>query len=208
MGVTVAAVAIVVPGLSPRSAAIASWTPEAEAISTVDLAVAEKACRERLEGTPDAATIPLSISERRGDVVALLFYQESPQTSSSCLADLPTGSDTARDVTAASGGNDGAPLEPAPNSFLKSIEGQSAMGGQVLSVFSGSVGAGVAAITLRGAGIEAQATIADGKYAAWLPGPTFVTNDSDDEGLGLAYDLTLEDGTVILDAIPGAPSNR
>lgn len=86
------------------------------------------------------------------------------------------------------------------------MDGQFTIGGQVLSVVSGSVGAGVASIALRGADVEAIATIAGGKYAAWLPGPMF-ENTNAPSGKGgpesiLSYDLTLNDGTVVRDAVP------
>lgn len=94
----------------------------------------------------------------------------------------------------------------ADNSYVRGMEGQFAIGGQVFSVVSGSVGAGVASVTLRGADDEAVATITNGKYAAWVPGPMFERLDAPSGEGGpeaiLFYDLTLDDGTVLRDALP------
>ncbi len=206
VGATVAAVAIAVPGLSSQSAAVASWTPEPEVVAPADLAVAERACRAHLEGTPNSADIPLSISERRGDIVALLFSQDDPETSSACVVDLPRGAESPEDVSWGSGSATGPAMVAADDSYVRGMEGQFVIGGQVLSVVSGTVGAGVASVALRGAGGDAVATIAHGTYAAWIPGPMFESVDaSSGEGgpeATLSYDLTLVDGTVLRDAQP------
>ena len=205
-GATIAAVAIAVPGLSPQSAAVASWTAEPEVVSSADLAVAETACLEHLVGTQNSANIPLSISERRGDIVALLFYQANPEASSACVLDLPPGAESPKEVTGGSGSSTGPAMVAADNSYVRGMEGQFAIGGQVFSVVSGSVGAGVASVTLRGADDEAVATITNGKYAAWVPGPMFERLDAPSGEGGpeaiLFYDLTLDDGTVLRDALP------
>jgi hypothetical protein len=208
-GAVVAAVAIVVPGLSPQSAAVASWTAEAEPVAAADLAVAEKACRAQLDGYGDTSQIPLTLSERRGDVVALLFYRENPETASSCMVDMPAGSASAREVTSGSGGSSGAAMVPPADSFIEGAVASYTLGGQVLSVVTGSVGPDVTSMTLRGAGAEAVVTISDGHYAAWLPGNVF-TNVDAPSGKGgpevvTSYDLTLADGTVIENAKPSFP---
>lgn len=94
----------------------------------------------------------------------------------------------------------------ADNSFVKSMEGQFTIDGQVLSVVSGSVGADVASVTVRGADVDGAATITDGKYAAWIPGPMF-ENGNAPSGEGgpeaiVSYTLTLNDGTVLRNAVP------
>ena len=143
--------------------------------------------------------------------MALLFYQDNPETSTSCVVDLPTGTENPREVTGGTGGSSGPSMVAADHSFVKSMEGQFTIGGQTLSVVSGSVGPGVTSITVHGKDVEAVATIADGKYAAWIPGPMF-ENGNAPSGEGgpeaiLSYDLTLNDGSVLRDALPEVPAN-
>jgi hypothetical protein len=203
-GAVVAGIAIGAPGLPPQSAAVASWTPEAEAVSAADLAIAEEVCRDQFTQYRGSSDIPLSLSERRGDVVALLFYRDDPETASSCVVDLPRGADTPREATSGSGGSSGpAPTAPA-DGFIEGAVASYTLGGQVLSVISGSVGSNVKSMTVRGAGEQATATIADGRYAAWLPGNVFI-NLGEPSGKGgpevaVAYDLVLDDGTLVTDA--------
>lgn len=202
--VVVAAIAIGVPGLSPQSAAVASWTPQAEAVSPADLAVAEKACRMNGLGADGETDIPLSISERRGGVVVLLFYRDNPETATSCLLDLPKGADAPREIQGGTGGTSGPAMVAPTNGFTQGAVGQDTLGGQVLSVVSGSVGPGVKSITLQGDGEAATATISDGHYAAWLPGSVFINTDAPSGKGGpevvISYTLVLKDGTLINDA--------
>lgn len=208
-GAVVAAVALIVPGLSPQSAAVASWTAEATPVSAADLAVAEKACRAQLDGYGDTSGIPLTLSERRGEVVGLLFYRENPETASSCLVDLPVGADSPRDVTSGSGGSSGPAMVPPANGYIEGAVGSHSLGGQVLSVITGSVGTDVVSVTVRGAGAQATATIADGHFAAWLPGNVFTESDAPSGRGGpevmTSYDIELADGTVIENAKPSFP---
>lgn len=206
-GLTVAAVAIVVPGLSPDSAAVASWTPTAVTVLTSDLAFAEDTCRNMMQDmwTP-GSDAELLVSERRGDIVALSFHQKTPSTSTECVIDLPAGTTNVRDLWA---GLSTAPTAtPDPNSFLKGGEAQVTMGGQYLSVATGSVGTNVQSLTIRTADHEAVATISAGRYVAWLPGPIAPDlNDQtgDSQPSLLAYDLTLTDGTMIRNAESAFP---
>lgn len=147
-----------------------------------------------------------------GDVVALLFYQDTPETSVSCLLDFPEGSASPKEVTAGVGGSSGPSVVAADNSSVKSMEGQFTIGGQVLSVVSGSVGADVASVTVRGADVDAAATITDGKYAAWNPGPMFEGGNAPSSEGGpeaiVSYTLTLNDGTVLRNALPEVPTTE
>ena len=59
--------------------------------------------------------------------------------------------------------------------------------------------------------LTAKASVQNGRYAAWWPGPAFESGPPMPSGKGgpepiLTYDLTLTDGTVIQDAQPALPS--
>lgn len=75
-GGIIAAVAIAIPELSTQSAAVASWTPEAEAVSAPELAVAERVCRDSVIGTLSPASIP----PRSRNVAATLWLCCSTKT--------------------------------------------------------------------------------------------------------------------------------
>jgi hypothetical protein len=86
---------------------------------------------------------------------------------------------------------------------------QFGLDGGTLSMANGAVGEGVVAITVRAGSIEAEATIAAGRFSAWLPASAF-TADRPPSGEGgpevlLEYDLTLADGTVIVNARSARP---
>lgn len=93
--------------------------------------------------------------------------------------------------------------------FIEGAAASFTLGGQALSVVTGAVGAGVASVTVRGVGEEAIATVADGRFAAWLPGNVFTKTDAPSgkggPEVGVSYDLLLEDGTLIKDAKSAFP---
>ena len=83
-----------------------------------------------------------------------------------------------------------------------------------IALTHGNVGEDVAAVTITTPdGQLVEATVQDGRYAAWWPGTVF---SSDVEGSGvegrggptpaISYTITLNDQTVIEDATPRMPS--
>jgi hypothetical protein len=75
----------------------------------------------------------------------------------------------------------------------------------------GAVGEEVAGVTIHAGSLAVEASVQNGRYAAWWPGPAFEGGPPEPSGKGgpepiLTYDLTLTDGTVIRDAQPTLPS--
>jgi hypothetical protein len=139
------------------------------------------------------------VSERRGEVIAVSYFQEDPGIVANCLVALPVGSTHVSDIIASMGT---AHTEtPQPTSFLKDDEVQDEIGGAPFTFVTGSVGSDVTSMTVHGADRDATATITEGRYVAWLPGAHV------SETMNLAYDLTLADGTVISDAQSTFPDN-
>ncbi|WP_155859480.1 hypothetical protein [Cellulomonas sp. KRMCY2] len=208
--VAVAAVAVtwVIPELTVTDAAYASWTPEPEAISAADSAVADAACRDAgLEMDSPA----LALVERRGDWVGLLYTSDEPMAAT-CLAHLPAGGDHADQLDIAAAGGQGA--VPVDGQFTQGPIFQHGPGTfdlrqrPTVSFTLGDVGDDVTAVTIGTAdGQTVYATVGDGRYLAWWPGLAF---GDELEGNGgpapdLTYTVTLKDGTVINDAEPTRP---
>lgn len=188
--------------------AVASWTAEPELVSSSDLAVAETACREFLAGTPGATSAALSSSERRGDVVALLFSPTSAGSTSMCVLDLPAGAAEPREIAGGASGASGADSTPAAAGFVVGAEMQVMLGGETVALTSGLVGADVIAMSIHGANRTANATLTDGRFIAWFPGALVdVTAPTGGPGSSgpLSYDLTLGDGRVVTGAVPDGP---
>lgn len=66
-------------------------------------------------------------------------------------------------------------------------------------------------VTIHAGDLNVQASVANGRFAAWWPGPAFASGPVEPSGRGgprlnLTYDLTLADGTVIQGAQPTRPS--
>lgn len=79
------------------------------------------------------------------------------------------------------------------------------------SITDGAAGETVTGVTIHAGALTVQATVENGRYAAWWPGPAFQSGPPERSGKGgprlnLTYDLTLTDGTVIHNAQPTRPS--
>ena len=183
--------------------AYASWTPTPRPVTgSVQEAVAA-ACRRQLRGGGglDLARARLVLSERRGDHVALLFRTDDPDVSGFCLARNRPGSTDVSDVDTAVGGSSGPAMSAPARGFT---EGAVADFGAA-SITDGAAGRDVVAVTIRARGQAARATVRDGRYVAWWPGPT-MTRDADGKPrLVLSYDVTFSDGTTLRDAQPTRP---
>jgi hypothetical protein len=202
---------IVLPFVDPGQAAYASWTSEPGAVSAADLAIVDPLCRLVRDGrTPEGDPIPytLAATERRGDLVGLLYRSDDPDMSATCLATLPPGSRWVRDLDAAAGGSSGPALPAPPDGFTDGAISQF----EQISVTDGAVGDDVVGVTIHAGDLRVEATIAEGRYYAWWPGPAFTqpaepapSGEGGPEPL-LTYDLHLSDGTVVRDAQPARPS--
>jgi hypothetical protein len=74
----------------------------------------------------------------------------------------------------------------------------------------GQVVAAVTGVTIHAGTLTVNASVQNGRYAAWWLGPAFQSGPLEPSGEGgpkpiLTYDLTLTDGTVIHNAQPALP---
>lgn len=204
----VGAAALLLPFVDPGQSAYASWSAEPAAVAAADLAVVDPVCRLlREDRTHGGQPIPytLAATERRGDLVGLLYRSDDPDLSSVCLATLPPGSRWVRDLEAATGGSSGPALPAPPGGFTQGAISEF----DRISVTDGAVGEGVVDVTIHAGAITVETTLDEGRYYAWWPGPAFDPADGPSGQGGpepiLTYDLTLADGTVLEDAEPARP---
>lgn len=206
----ITATVVLLPGAGSNDTAYASWTAVPGSISSADRVVADAACRGRI----GLVAPQLDLAERRGEWVVLL-YTDTEHMTGMCLAHLPAGAQRANDIDVSRGGGDQGFL-PVAGEFT---EGNMAefRGGNILgfrdrpeiALTHGNVGQDVSAVTLTTPdGQSVEATVRDGRYAAWWPGKAF---GGDVEGNGgpapaISYTITLNDQTVIEDATPRMPS--
>jgi hypothetical protein len=194
-----ALVAVAVPLASTPQRAYASWTAVPTALTPAETTLVAPACRKELRGgSLDLGRANLVLAERRGEYVVLLYRTDNPDVSGSCLAHNPPGTDDVDDVRAAIGGSSGPALAAPPRSFTEGALADF----RDASVTDGAVGADVTGVTIRTGERTVQASVRNGRYVAWWPGPS--TNHNGQETL--RYDLTLTDGTVVRDAPPTRPN--
>jgi hypothetical protein len=201
LAIALAAVAMLTQGGGGDRVSFSSWSPTPSAVVGRELSVAQSACRNSLRGSSlDLDRARLVLAERRGDFVALLYRTEVPDLSGSCLMQLPTGATRAHWIDGAVGGSSGPALAAPDGGFTQGAVSSSAG----VSITDGAVGAGVRAVTIHADRISVHATIRDGRYAAWWPGPAYRQGPSGPK-LDLTYDLTLDNGTVVTNAQPTRP---
>lgn len=205
---TLAVASIVTPGLRGDDPAYASWTATPASVTGVVLDAAAAACRDKLQGSSiDLDRARLVLAERRGDYVALLFRTENPDMSGACLARNPHGSTNLEDVDAGVGGSSGLAEKAPATGFTQGAISQ--FGGA--SITDGAAGDAVTGVAIHAGTHTVNASVQNGRYAAWWPGRAFQSGPPEPSGEGgpepiLTYDLTLRDGTVIHNARPTRPS--
>ena len=207
------AAVIVFPG-EGGGRAYASWTPVPAALTAAEIDIVAPACRERLDSLRRGSPAPLDmqrarlvLAERRGEFVALLYRTDDPDMSGSCLAHNRQDTDDVDDVVVGIAGGSG-PARPAP---ARGFTQGAISDFRDASITDGAAGAGVAGVTIHAGGLTVQASVSNGRYVAWWPGPAFERNGDQPSGEGgppltVTYDLTLADGTVVHDAQPAHPS--
>ena len=208
---------VAIQGLGGDNAAYASWTGTPEPVSGDSLDAVASACEHQVDSYfvefgnhPDKAKLVLA--ERRGDHVALLYRTENPDTSASCLARNLEGSSRVCDIETGAGGSSGPAEKAPPRGFTEGAIGGGEVGGKPgFSITDGAIGDEVTGVTIHAGAFTVEATVKNGRYAAWWPGPAFEGGPPEPSGQGgpgsiLTYDLTLTDGTVIRDAEPALPS--
>ena len=219
-------------GSGPGASAYASWTPTPSAADPQSLALADAACRADLRASagqgPDGPSLDIErastgLADRRGDFVAIVYWTPNPDLEATCIVHNPPGSDDV-DVVSRSGGS----LGPAPTTlaaddfvlggYLDSTGPQPTGLARLFdpgpyfygSVISGSVGSNVVGLTVHAGTFTTEASIADGRYGAWWPGPAARCGPQKSGVLKcdtlMTYDLHLADGTTTTNASPARPT--
>lgn len=149
----------------------------------------------------------LVLAERRGAHVALLYRTENPDISAKCLARNLKGSNRVSNIQTGADGSSGPALKAPPRGFTEGAIGEYSE----FSITDGAVGEGVKGVTIHAGDLKVKASVQNGRYAAWWPGPALESGAVQPSGYGgpesiLTYDLILKDGTIIRDAEPMMPS--
>lgn len=187
--------------------AYASWTATPTTVSEGDLAAVERVCRRRLSGAlMDLDRAELALAERRGDHVVLLYRTDDPDMSGSCLTTVRPGSGRVLEVSASAGGSSGPALPAPPTGLTQGAIAQH----RGASITDGAVGTQVVGVTIHAGDLSVQASVRNGRYVAWWPGPAFEDGPVQPSGEGgpepmLTYDLTLQDGTLLTGVAPTLP---
>lgn len=207
-GVTAAVAAaagaiVVLPGTIGGGRAYASWTPVPTALTAAEIDLIGPECRDGLKGgSLDVKRAELVLAERRGEYAVMLYRTDNPNMSGACLAHNVPGDDDVDDVKWGAGGGSG-PAEKAPAG--RYTEGALSDFGDA-SVTDGAVGPDVTAVTVHTGDLSVQATVRNGRYVVWWPGPAVEWIDETRLRLIYTVDLTLRDGTVVRNAQPWRPS--
>jgi hypothetical protein len=189
----------VIQGSRGGDAAYASWTATPATVASGEVGAAASTCRDKLHGfSINAQKAKLVLAERRGDYIALLYRTENPDISGACLVHNPKGSTNVDnvDMGVGVGGSSGPALKAPARSYTR--------GGIFVSkgasITDGAAGDAVTGVTIHAGNLTVNASVRNGRYVAWWPGPAF------ENGPRLSYDLTLADGSVIHNAQPTLPS--
>ncbi|NCT90349.1 hypothetical protein GXB85_05195 [Cellulomonas sp. APG4] len=181
-----AAVGWALPGqLGGAHPAYASWSASPGTLAAADRAVADAACRDQLR-MPSPEPV---VAERRGAWVALLYT--GGDLVGACLAHVPPGAGDAGYVTSGAASGSDVAYDDGVDGHVEGaffqFGGPTEAGQEVptVSFTEGRVGPEVDGLTLETpGGTEVEATITDGRYVAWWPGPAFPEVFDDEGGEG------------------------
>ena len=198
LGVCAAVAMLLLPQSSARVPAIATWTATAETVAPADLAIAKEACQESIaEFDLAIAEHPTSLlSERRGDLVGVMLWGADPETLLTCLVELPEG--TNRAVATTGGAELGVTAAgPAADGEVEggNLWGLKLDGGNAIMTW-GAVGPDVKAVTMHIGKTAVEATVQDGRYAAWWPTSDLVMFSPASPANVITFDLTFRDGST------------
>lgn len=196
---TVAAVAggvVVLPSLSGGDQAFASWTPNPQAVPTLEWQRASDGCRARQKdgagadyATQLSAAVPV-IAERRG-VWTTVVLAGRDGFSAMCITD-----DSSPFFAKAMIGSVGTPGDyatPGPRDLAVTDLGSGTVSDGALSLAAGTAGAEVVALTYRSPVYgEVTATLSQGHFALWIPG----TELEGAAASGITLDVTYRDGST------------
>lgn len=218
-------------GSGPQASAYASWMPTPSAADPKSLALADAACRADLRSSGGDRTAGPSLNidrastglaDRRGDFVAIVYWTPDPDLEATCIVYNPPGSADV-DVVSSSGGSSWPASTVAADDFILGgyfqSTGPEPTGLTRLldpgpyfrgSVISGVVGSNVIGLTVHAGTFTTEASIADGRYGAWWPGPAAKCTSQKSGVLKcdplMTYDLHLADGTTTTNAKPAQPT--
>lgn len=199
---------VVLPGGIGGGQAYASWTPVPTPLTDAEIALIGPECTSELGkgGTLDLKQARLVLAERRGEYAALLYRTDNPDMAGSCLAHNAPGSDDVDDVKWGAGGGSGPAEKAPPRSYTQGAIADF----KDASITDGAVGTDVTGVTIHARELTVHATVANGRYVAWWPGPAFDRDAKQSNGdagpeLFTTFDLTLRDGTVVHNAQPAIP---
>lgn len=189
-GVLLIAAALVIWPLGGDSpAAFASWVAEPEPLTAGDAAAQKAACITTL-GSPSILTqhadeFTAVIAERRGDYTYTLLVADRPGTNQDAVFDCLLGDDGEGSIGGAVG------TDAVTSDGRARWTGAS--GGEEWRSAWGLVGPNVTAVTItRADGVEVEATVSNGYFAAWWPRPAGAHTDAE----GFTYTWYLGDGSV------------
>lgn len=201
------AAAGVVPALLlGGSSAFASWTPRPEQLGATEADAAATTCREHMGLSEEADRV--LIAERRGGWTYVLV--SGPQEEGSCLMlnDVvgKTGSTVDGHLLGGGGVVDYDTPKPAPDridefeSIVSSYNPRPWWFSEpeFWGLAGGYVGSDVVGVTVHTpAGLDVEASVANGRFAAWFPGGDRVDPEDDPWTTGAwTYTVTLRDGTT------------
>jgi hypothetical protein len=194
---------VALQGTGESGAAYASWTATPSAVAAHDLDAVVRACRDQLHPYADTGVnpdaIPVALAERRGDFVAVLFHQDNPDLSASCVARNPAGSTQVDDIKTGIGGSSGPAWTPPAGRITQGAISEYG-GKQPASFTDGAVGTGVVGVTIHAGSQTVTASVKDGRYAAWWPGKVLsdgpLQPDEAEPQPFITYDVHLADGRV------------
>jgi len=213
VGLVAVGALVVAPGVIAGNTAYASWTATAQPITPAETAAAGKKCTAQYAGPEgfgpgsDGKMVAQSrtfLVERRGDWTFVLLTGPGEKGRGGFEATCLMKDDAAADGANTGGGGGGGAAsytEPAvvlaPNAAEVTSMGGS--GGSTGSTYVsiGRVGSDVASVVIDT--IEqgpVTATIHDGYFAAWWPGPPMAPAPPKEEPAAPTYTLIMKDGTI------------
>lgn len=165
--------------------AFGSWTPTPEPLSASAASAAEARCRASI-GVPDP-TARIALAERRGEWTYVLLA--GPRGEAICLMH-----DDGDSIFGSSTPDPPPPPTLARDGLDESTSATSATDEGMYSYTEGFVGRDVTGVTVHvSTGLDIQASIADGRFAAWWP--SVEQSSRRPEGESWSFTVHLADGT-------------
>ena len=184
---------VVLPTVSGGDQALASWTPDPDAVPATERTAAAEACRDQSQSGDYADQIGAAepaIAERRGTWTAVVLAGNNGFTAL-CITD-----ESSPFWARGSIGSIGTPtgfVAPGPRDLIATDLGSGITNNAELSLAAGYAGSDVAGVVYRSLthGVV-TATVSRGHFALWLPGGEL----EDASRGGVEFDVTYRDGST------------